>query len=77
MSILDLDVLMYPCPKGGPTFRQKVLTLGGKQQFPYMIDPNTKVAMYESDNIIQVNFILFYYLSPPINDISHLIIVPV
>ena len=23
-SILDIDVLFYPCPKGGPTWRPKV-----------------------------------------------------
>nr|GMD78491.1 Werner Syndrome-like exonuclease [Ipomoea batatas] len=27
--------------------------MGGKQQFPYMVDPNTGVAMYESDEIIK------------------------
>ncbi|KAH7685580.1 Thioredoxin-like protein [Dioscorea alata] len=53
VSILDLDVLFYPCPRNGPNFRPKVLQMGGKQQFPYMVDPNTGVAMYESDNIIK------------------------
>uniref|UniRef100_A0A453RSG3 GST N-terminal domain-containing protein n=1 Tax=Aegilops tauschii subsp. strangulata TaxID=200361 RepID=A0A453RSG3_AEGTS len=52
VSVLDLDVLYYPCPKGSPTFRPKVLEMGGKRQFPYMVDPNTGVAMYESDDII-------------------------
>jgi hypothetical protein len=37
VSVLDLDVLYYPCPKGGPTFRPKVKEMGGKQQFPYMV----------------------------------------
>ena len=23
-SILDIDILFYPCPKGGPNFRPKV-----------------------------------------------------
>ena len=36
-SILDLDVLYYPCPRNGPQYRLKVLQLGGKQQFPYMV----------------------------------------
>uniref|UniRef100_M1AHU6 GST N-terminal domain-containing protein n=2 Tax=Solanum TaxID=4107 RepID=M1AHU6_SOLTU len=27
--------------------------MGGKQQFPYMVDPNTGVSMYESDEIIK------------------------
>lgn len=51
-SILDLDVLYYPCPRNGPQYRLKVLQLGGKQQFPYMVDPNTGTSMYESDEII-------------------------
>ncbi|ONM04059.1 Thioredoxin family protein [Zea mays] len=53
VTVLDLDVLFYPCPKKGPTFRPKVLEMGGKKQFPYMVDPNTGVAMYESDDIIK------------------------
>uniref|UniRef100_A0A7N0UD38 GST N-terminal domain-containing protein n=1 Tax=Kalanchoe fedtschenkoi TaxID=63787 RepID=A0A7N0UD38_KALFE len=53
VSILDLDVVFYPCPKNGPNFRPKVKAMGGKQQFPYMVDPNTGVAMYESDDIIK------------------------
>ncbi|KAL6662002.1 hypothetical protein ACP70R_001386 [Stipagrostis hirtigluma subsp. patula] len=53
VSVLDLDVLYYPCPQNGPTFRPKVLEMGGKKQFPYMVDPNTGVSMYESDDIIK------------------------
>lgn len=49
---LDLDVLFFPCPQGGPTFRERVKQEGGKSMFPYMKDPNTGVAMYESDDII-------------------------
>ncbi|OAY42906.1 uncharacterized protein LOC110619977 [Manihot esculenta] len=53
VGVLDIDVLFYPCPKNGPTFRPKVVQMGGKQQFPYMVDPNTGTAMYESDDIIR------------------------
>ncbi|XP_050243595.1 uncharacterized protein LOC126692143 [Quercus robur] len=53
VAVLDIDVLFYPCPKNGPNFRRKVAQMGGKQQFPYMVDPNTGVAMYESDEIIK------------------------
>ncbi|PIA28254.1 hypothetical protein AQUCO_07200125v1 [Aquilegia coerulea] len=53
IAVLDLDVLYYPCPRNGPNFRPKVSQMGGKQQFPYMVDPNTGVAMYESDEIIK------------------------
>ena len=30
--------------------------MGGKAQFPYMIDPNTGTSMYESDDIIRYLF---------------------
>ncbi|XP_022766096.1 uncharacterized protein LOC111310980 [Durio zibethinus] len=53
VAVLDIDVLFYPCPKNGPNFRPKVAQMGGKEQFPYMVDPNTGVAMYESDEIIK------------------------
>lgn len=53
VAVLDLDVLYYPCPRNGPNFRPKAFQLGGKKQFPYMVDPNTGVAMYESDDIIK------------------------
>ncbi|KAL9688322.1 hypothetical protein QQ045_032743 [Rhodiola kirilowii] len=53
VSVLDLDVVFYPCPRNGPNFRPKVKEMGGKQQFPYMVDPNTGVVMYESDDIIK------------------------
>jgi glutaredoxin len=52
ISVLDLDVLVYPCPKGGVTWRPKAVELGGKAQFPYLVDPNTGKAMYESDAIV-------------------------
>ncbi len=41
VSVLDLDVLVYPCPKDGPTWRPKAVELGGKAQFPYLVDPNS------------------------------------
>ncbi|CAN1277365.1 hypothetical protein LINPERPRIM_LOCUS16304, partial [Linum perenne] len=53
VAVLDLDVLFYPCPRNGPNFRPKAIELGGKKQFPYMVDPNTGTAMYESDQIIK------------------------
>ena len=37
VAVLDIDVLFYPCPKNGPTFRPKAIQLGGKKQFPYMV----------------------------------------
>ena len=52
LTELDLDALIYPTPHGGKRFRPKVVELGGKQQFPFLVDPNTGESMYESDAII-------------------------
>jgi glutathione S-transferase len=52
LSILDLDALVRPCPKNGPRFREEVRRRGGKTQFPYLVDPNTRKEMYESDDIV-------------------------
>jgi len=52
VSELDLDVMIRPCPKGGG-YRAEVERLGGKQQFPFLVDPNTGRSMYESTDIIR------------------------
>jgi len=52
LTELDLDALIYPTPHGGKRFRPKVEKLGGKQQFPFLVDPNTGESMYESADII-------------------------
>ena len=51
LSILDLDAVIYPCPKNGPRYRPEVARRGGKAQFPYLVDPNAGVELYESDDI--------------------------
>jgi glutathione S-transferase len=53
LTELDLDARIYPSPRGGTRFRPKVTVLGGQQQFPYLVDPNTGRALYESDAIIR------------------------
>jgi glutathione S-transferase len=56
LSILDLQALIYPCPREGKRFRPIVQERGGKQQFPWFVDPNSGVSMYESDEIVKYLF---------------------
>lgn len=51
VSEIGVTTLMRPCPKGGRRFRPQTRELGGKAQFPFLIDPNTDIAMYESADI--------------------------
>ncbi len=56
LTELALDAEIYPCPKGGTRYRPEVIERGGKAQFPYLVDPNTGEAMYESLDIVAYLF---------------------
>lgn len=51
VNALGLEIEIYPCPKGGKRYRPWVKSQGGKFQYPYMVDENTGVEMYESADI--------------------------
>jgi len=48
---LDLDFIVRNVPKGSPK-RRDLERRGRKVQVPYLIDPSSGVAMYESDAIV-------------------------
>jgi glutathione S-transferase len=73
LTELDLEVMIYPCPKGGSRFRQTVEKMGGKQQFPFFVDPNTGVAIYESRDIIKYLFNTYGEQSVPLRWRTHLL----
>ncbi|KAM7473027.1 hypothetical protein LguiA_011210 [Lonicera macranthoides] len=56
MTELDISAEIYPCPKGSVRHREMVRTLGGKEQFPFLVDPNTGISMYESSGIVKYLF---------------------
>lgn len=66
LTFLDLEVIIYPCPKGGTRFRPKAIELGGKAQFPMLVDPNTGRTLYESDEINQYLVITYGTGSRPL-----------
>ena len=52
LTELDLDALIYPCPKDGQRFRPRAAELGGRLQFPLLMDPNRGEQLYESTDIV-------------------------
>lgn len=56
LTLLNLDYEVYPCPKGGQKYRKIVQEKSGKQQFPFLVDENSGVALYESQDIIHYLF---------------------
>jgi len=51
LSALGLDTLVHNVGKRGRK-RSALVAKGGKMQVPYLVDPNTGAAMYESDDIV-------------------------
>ena len=51
LSELDLDYLCRPSAHGSKN-RAEVAARGGRAMFPYLVDANTGVEMYESEEII-------------------------
>nr|XP_020194475.2 uncharacterized protein LOC109780294 [Aegilops tauschii subsp. strangulata] len=56
MTELDLSAEVYPCPKGSLRHRDVVRKIGGKEQFPLLVDASTGVTMYESGDIVKYLF---------------------
>ncbi|KAL1196015.1 hypothetical protein V5N11_021706 [Cardamine amara subsp. amara] len=56
LTELDLSVEVYPCPKGSIRHRELVRRSGGKEMFPFLVDPNTETLMYESGDIVKYLF---------------------
>ncbi len=52
MSELDLAYISRSCAHGAGPNRQLVRERGGREQFPFLIDPNTGAEMFESEDII-------------------------
>lgn len=52
LTELDLDAVIYPCPRGGRRWRPEAERIGGRAQFPLLVDDNTGRALYESADII-------------------------
>jgi glutathione S-transferase len=65
LTVLDLEAVIRPCPKGGQRFRPEVVRRGGKQLFPYLVDPNTGKEMYESAEIVAYLFERYGAGPPP------------
>lgn len=65
LTMLDLEAVIRPCPRGGRRFREEVRRRGGKAQFPFLVDPNTGKEMYESAEIVAYLFERYGAGPPP------------
>ncbi len=66
-SALEIEYISFPCPRSGRRYRPWVREHGGKEQFPYLVDPNTKQEIYESTYIINYLFKTYSGSAKPSN----------
>ena len=59
VNLLDLTVEYRPCPGARAGFSDELFQRTGRRTVPYMIDPNTGVEMFESDD--QISYMLETY----------------
>ena len=55
LTVLDLDAVIRPCPRGGTVYRP-AQKRRGSGLFPFLVDPNTGVEMEESADIVAYLF---------------------
>jgi glutathione S-transferase len=67
LSMLDLDADIRPCPKGADSHRAELLSIGGRQQIPALLDPNTMVVVYGADPIVEYLFERYGSGKPPLS----------
>ncbi len=56
LSMLDLDAEMRPCPRGELAHRAELVSRGGQEQIPFLIDPNTGEQLYDVARIVPYLF---------------------
>lgn len=59
VNLLDLTVEYRPCPGARAGFSDELFARTGRRTVPYMIDPNTGIEMFESDD--QIEYMLNTY----------------
>jgi len=64
-ALLDIEVLYKPCPGAKTGFSDEMFEKAGRRTVPYLVDPNTGVAMFESED--QIDYLLEKY-GPPAED---------
>lgn len=67
LSMLDLDADIRPCPSHGRRFVAELQRVSGARSIPFLVDPNTGVAMAESDQIVSYLFETYGTTAAPLS----------
>lgn len=60
LSILDLDAVIYPCPKDGPGWKDKDVDSNALNGLPSLVDPNSGMKFIgDADEIVEYLFRMY------------------
>jgi len=52
LTMLDLEVMVYPVPGNGARFRKKLTEMSGSDRLPFLHDPNTGERLQGAESIV-------------------------
>jgi len=52
LTVLDLEVMVYPVPENGERFRKQLAELSGSDRLPFLHDPNTGERLQGAESIV-------------------------
>jgi glutathione S-transferase len=53
LTELDLDARIYPIPRNGKRYKQRLVKLSGEAKIPFLHDPNTGTKLCDSNAIVE------------------------
>ena len=56
LTVLDLEVMVYPVPENGTRFRQRLTAFSGSDNIPFLHDPNSDARLQGTDAIVDYLF---------------------
>ena len=59
LTTLDLEVMVYPVPKNGTRFRQRLTAFSGSDNIPFLHDPNSDARLQGTDAIVNYLYTQF------------------
>lgn len=59
LTELDLDAIIYPCPKGGERYADRLLEASGSNDVPFMFDPNSSEKLSGAQAIVDYLFKIY------------------
>lgn len=65
LTMLDLDAVIYPCPRGGTVYRPRAPTNSGPPRFPVLVDGNAGQTIHGSAPIVDYLFATYGAGKPP------------